>query len=373
MKNKKVIRITLVVFFLSVIFFLSNFSTIANDNTQLEALLQAIIEEKTIIPDAYLLINLGNFFLDQQLYQPAQDQYQKALKVDPSNKMALTNLSYALFKMGSYEQAFNYLDQFIVDDAAYAHAYYIKGMIFKERGEIEKAIEQYEKVIELIPNHQQLNAELGQLYLDNQQLIEANERFMEMGYSQPRPPIMNLLTAYQVDAYCYLHLGNYYRNSGDLEKAKQAYQKATQFEDDKRSIALAYFYQGEINLKEHQYDRAIIEKTLAQKTYPLGDHNFTFNSFAEAFIEIGDTYYHAGNLPEAFRHYELATNMANAEDLLAIAHYKKGLTYYRNQDYQNALREAETALTLNPDYLSDRERLIDLLIANSWSKITIKN
>ncbi|MBN2395666.1 MAG: tetratricopeptide repeat protein [Candidatus Atribacteria bacterium] len=373
MKSYKLIKITSIFFLLYVIFFLFNFSVMANDNTQLEALLQSIIEEKTNIPSSYLFINLGNFFLGQELYQPALEEYQKALEIDPSNTMAVINFSYALFKMGSFEEALSRLTQLTSDkESTYPHAYYLMGVIYREQNEIEKAIEQYEKVIDLIPNHQQVNAELGQLYLDNQQLIEANERFMEMGYAQPRPPIMDKLIAYKVDAYCYLHLGNYYRNNSDLEKAKQAYQQATHFENDQRSIALAYFYQGEINLKEHHYDRAMIEKTLAQKTYPLGDHNFTFNSFAEAFIEIGDAYYHAGNLPEAFKHYELATNMASAEDLLAHAHYKKGLTYYRDQDYQNALREAEIALSLNPDYLSDRERLIDLLIANSWSKITMK-
>ena len=178
---------------------------------------------------------------------------------------------------------------------------------------------------------------------------------------------------YQPDASCYLHLGNYYRNNGELELAKDAYQKATQFEGDERSVALAYFYQGEINLKDHNYDRAIIEKELSQKTYPLGKHQFTFNIFAEALIEIGDQYYHNGNLPEALNHYQLATNLAGSPDILAEAHYKKGLTYYRSQDYKNALREAETALSVNPEYLSDRQRLIDLLIANSWSQITKNN
>ena len=371
MKSTRTIRI-MSAFLLFFILLLASFPSQASNDTQLEELLQSIIEEKTIIPDAYTLINLGNFFIGQELYKPAEGGYRIALELDPSNKMALINLNYALFRMGEYDQVLENLDQLIATDPAYAHAHYIKGMIYKEQRKLDEAIEQYEKVVELIPNHQQLNAELGQLYLDNHQLIKANEKFMEMGYLEPRPPIMDKLIDYQVDAYCYLHLGNYYRNNGELEKAQQAYRQATQFENGDRSIALAYFYQGEINLKEHQYDRAIIEKNLAQKIYPLGDHNFTFDSFADAFLEIGDMYYHAGNLPEAFKHYELATNMASEQDILAQAHYKKGLTYYRNQDYENALREAETALSLNPDYISERERLIDLLIANSWLKITKK-
>lgn len=368
--KKSGIIITFLLFF---ILLLSNTIVFADSNIQLDELLQTIIEEKTVIPDAYTFINLGNFFMNQGLYEPALEEYQKALSVDPGNKMAAINLNYALFKTDQYDQVLNQLNQLTAQDNANAYAYYIMGLIYREQRKLDRAIEQYEKVVELIPNHQQLNGELGQLYLDDHQLIKANEKFVEMGYCQIRPPVMDKFIAHQIDAYCYLHLGNYYRNHGELDKAQQAYQRATHFEDDKRSIALAYFYLGEINLKEHQYDRAIIEKDLAQKTYPLGDHHFTFDSFAEAFIEIGDTYYHGGNLPEALHHYELATNMANAQDILALAHYKKGLTYYRSQDYENALREAETALSLNPDYLSDRQRLIDLLIANSWSEITKSN
>ena len=343
---------------------------LAEQSEQLESLLQTIIEEKTQIPDAYSFINMGNFFISNSLYEAAVKEFEKALDVDPSNQIALLNLNYSLYKMNEYDQVLTNLNKLIDHFPDSAHAYYIMGLIYKDWRQLEEAIEYYEKVIELIPNHRQLNSELGQLYLDNDQLIKANERFMEMNYNPPRPPIMNKLIACQVNAYCYLHLGNYYREKGDLEKAQMAYQKATQFSNDKRSIALAYFYLGEIELKDHQYDRAIIEKKLAQKTYPLAGYSFNFDSFGEAFIEIGDIYYHAGNLPEAFKNYQLASDLANASEILAQAHYKKGLTYYRSQDYKNALREAETALSLNPDYLSDQERLIDLLIANSWSKIT---
>ena len=367
MKRKiKISTIACCFFLFSLI--LLHFSIYASDSVNLEELLQTIIEEKTVVTDVYEIINLGNFFFSEQLYSPARDEYIKALQIDPSNKIALINLSYTFFKMGDFDKSLERLTPLAEDDIAYT--YYIRGMIFKEQRKLDEAIAQYEKVVELVPNHPQLYSELGQLYLDNHQLVKANKRFIEMGYCKYRPPIMEKLVAYQPNAYCYLHLGNYYRNNGELEQAQGAYQRATQFDDDPRSIALAYFYRGEINLKDHSYDRAIIEKELAQKVYPLGGHQFTFNSFAEALIEIGDQYYHNGILSEALTHYQLATNLANKPDILAEAHYKKGLTYYRSQDYENALREAETALTLNPDYLSDRQRLIDLLIANSWSNIT---
>ena len=62
-------------------------------DARLEALLQSIIEEKTIVPDVYQVINLGNFFRTK-LYKPAQDEFTTALQLDPANKIALINLSY---------------------------------------------------------------------------------------------------------------------------------------------------------------------------------------------------------------------------------------------------------------------------------------
>ena len=368
---KKFLNTGLIITVLLLLFFTLFFlPAAASPDARLEALLQEIIEEKTIIPDAYRVINLGNFYLSQKLYQPAQNEFTKALQVDPDNKIALINLGYTFFEMGNYEQTLSLLSQMVEDDIAYA--YYLRGKVYREQLELEKAIEQYEKLIELIPNHPQLNSELGQLYLDNHQLVKANERFMAMSYLKHQPPLLEKLSAYQPDAYCYLNLGNYYRNNGEFVLAKEAYRAATQFEGDDRSAALAYFFQGEMNLKEHNYDGAILEKELSQKVYPLAGHQFTFNNFAEALIEIGDQYYHNGNLPEALTNYQLAANLANAPEVLSLAHYKKGLTYYRSQDYENALREAETALSVNPEFLSAQQRLISLLIANSWSELTKK-
>jgi tetratricopeptide (TPR) repeat protein len=130
---------------------------------------------------------------------------------------------------------------------------------------------------------------------------------------------------------------------------------------------------GIIDLKGEKYEEAVKEKVLSQATYPLRIKDFTFDNFAQAFIEIGNMHYNAGELQKASRNYELALQLADSNYILSEAHYKLGLSYYRSQDYENAVREGEIALSLNPEYLSDQQRLIDLLIANSWSNLTKKN
>ncbi len=359
-------------FAIFLIILLAFFSTTAFASTETEKLLQEIIEGKTLKPDVFTFINMGNFYCSLDLYEPAEKEYEKALDLDEVNILARINQSYALYKIGEKESALAKLTQIIIEDPNNAFAYYVKGKIHKEALEYELAINEYEKVVELIPQNDKLISELAQLYQDNEQFIKATETYIKLGKLKSSPYILDNFLAYRESAACYLNLGDYYSNVGNFEQAVTAYNKATQFSEDKRSIAIAYYRLGLIELKGEEYEKAIREKVLSQKTYPLYIKDFTFDHFAQAFIEMGDMHYNAGDLPEAHKNYELALQLADSNYILSEAHYKLGLAYYRSEDYENAVREGEVALSLNPEFLSDQQRLIDLLIANSWSNLTKK-
>ncbi len=368
--NKKFLNLLSGLLLLIILFTL--FSSIIWANEETEKLLREIIEKKTLKPDIFNYINMGNFYCSLNLYEAAEKEYQKALDMDQSNILARIDHSYALYKMGEKEVALEELTQIIDEDPNNAFAYYVKGIIYKDALDYELAIAEYEKVAEIIPHHDKLIAELAQLYQDNAQFIKATETYIKLGRLKSSPPLLENFLAFKTNAACYLNLGDYYYNQGEIEKALDAYKQATQFPEDKRSIAIAYYQIGLIELKGEKYEQAIKEKILSQQTYPFYQEDFTFDHFAQAFLEIGDMHYEAGDLPQAYKNYELAIGLADSNYILAEAHYKMGLTYYRSQDYENALREGEIALGLNPEYLSDQQRLIDLLIANSWSNLTKK-
>jgi tetratricopeptide (TPR) repeat protein len=359
-------------FVIFLIILLSLFTSTVSASNETEKLLQEIIEGKTMKPDVFAFINMGNFYCSLDLYEPAEKEYEKALGLDGTNILARINQSYALYKIGEKESALAKLTQIIIEDPNNAFAYYVKGKIHKEALEYDLAINEYEKVAELIPQNDKLISELAQLYQDNEQFIKATETYMKLGKLKVSPYILDNFLAYQESAACYLNLGDYYSSVGNIDQAVSAYNKATQFSEDKRSIAIAYYRLGLINLKGEEYEKAIMEKVLSQKFYPLYIKDFTFDNFAQAFIEIGDMHYNAGELQKAHKNYELALQLADSNYILSEAHYKLGLSYYRSQDYENAVREGEIALSLNPEYLSDQQRLIDLLIANAWSNLTKK-
>lgn len=366
---RKNLKLSFVIF---LIILLTLFTATVFASNETEKLLQEIIEGKTMKPDIFAFINMGNFYCSLDLYEPAEKEYEKALSLDATNTLARINQSYALYKIGERESALTNLSQIITEDPNNAFAYYVKGMIFKDTLEYDLAIKEYEKVAELIPQNDKLISELAQLYQDNDQFIKATETYIKLGKIKSGPYLLNNFLAYQKSAACYLNLGDYYSSVGSIDQAVSAYNKATQFNNDKRSIAIAYYRLGLIDLKGKGYEQAIMEKILSQKTYPLYIRDFTFDNFSQAFIEIGDMNYNAGDLPKAYKNYELALQLADSNYILSEAHYKLGLAYYRSQDYENAVREGEIALSLNPEYLSDQQRLIDLLIANSWSNLTKK-
>jgi len=366
---RKNLKLSFVIF---LIILLALFTTTVFASIETEKLLQEIIEGKNMKPDIFAFINMGNFYYSLGLYEPAEKEYEKALGLDKTNILARINQSYVLYKMGERESALTNLSLIIVEDPNNAFAYLIKGMIYKDALEYDLAIKEYEKVVELIPQNDKLISELAQLYQDNEQFIEATETYIKLSKLKPSTYILNNFLAYQESAAGWLNLGDYYSSVGNIEHAVFAYTKATQFSEDKRSIAIAYYRLGLINLKGKEYEQAIMEKVLSQKFYPLYIEDFTFDNFAQAFIEIGDMHYNAGELQRAYQNYELALQLADSNYILSEAHYKLGLSYYRSQDYENAVREGEIALTLNPEYLSDQERLINLLIANSWSSLTKK-
>ncbi|OGD17129.1 hypothetical protein A2V47_07320 [Candidatus Atribacteria bacterium RBG_19FT_COMBO_35_14] len=366
---RKNLKLSFVIF---LIILLALFTTTVFASSETEKLLQEIIEGKTTKPDVFAFINMGNFYCSLELYEPAEREYEKALGLDQTNILARINQGYVLYKIGEKESALTNLSLIIIEDPNNAFAYLVKGMIYKDALEHDLAIKEYEKVVELIPQNDKLISELAQLYQDNDQFIEATETYIKLGKLKPSPNILDNFLAYQVSAAGYLNLGDYYSSVGNIDQAVFAYTKATQFSEDKRSIAIAYYRLGLINLKGKEYEQAIMEKVLSQKFYPLYIKDFTFDNFAQAFMEIGDMHYNAGELQRAYQNYELALQLADSNYILSEAHYKLGLSYYRSQDYENAVREGEIALSLNPEFFSDQQRLIDLLIANSWSNLTKK-
>jgi tetratricopeptide (TPR) repeat protein len=252
---KKNLRLNFIILIIILLAFFATTTVFASSETA--KLLQEIIEGRNAKPDIFAFINMGNFYCSLDLYEPAEKEYEKALGLDETNILARINQSYALYKMGETELALTNLSQIIIEDPNNAFAYFLKGMIYKDSLEYDLAIKEYEKVAELIPQNDKLISELAQLYQDNDQLIEATETYIKLGKLKPSPYILDNFLAYQESAACCLNLGDYYSSVGNIDQAIFAYNKAAQFTEDKKTIAIAHYRLGLINLKGKEYEQAI--------------------------------------------------------------------------------------------------------------------
>jgi tetratricopeptide (TPR) repeat protein len=62
------------------------------------------------IPAEYCYVN-GNIFFKMKKFQEAHDQYQEAIKIDPTHGDSYNNLAALYFQVKQYQKAMNYLNQ----------------------------------------------------------------------------------------------------------------------------------------------------------------------------------------------------------------------------------------------------------------------
>lgn len=136
--------------------------------------------------NAYLLKGNAHFHLDE--FQEAVQNYNMALRLDPSYDEAFKNLAYTNRELGQY---------------------------YGEKvGDLQKAIQYLNQALQAIPEDFETNRLLGVAYGISRQEAKAIEFFTKCTQIQPN------------NADAWLNLGNAYANSGDMEKGIEYQRKA---------------------------------------------------------------------------------------------------------------------------------------------------
>jgi len=159
-------------------------------------------------------------------YQTAVDLYNAAIAMDSTFARAYTGLAFAYWNRYYYETYFekNYLnyclslaEKAIEYDDRLDEAYFIKGEYFRVTGQPEKALENYDKALEINPNYYQVYLEKGHLFAslsgDYVKALESYHKGLILVQGDGRRRLLNDL------AYDYLCVGF-------IEKAKYYYHEA---------------------------------------------------------------------------------------------------------------------------------------------------
>ncbi len=133
--------------------------------------------------------------------------FRKVIEIDPRDTLGYYNLGCSYFAMGRYEEAEKSWREAIRYDrrkkergeergemprvsvtilkrTVSFHSYKSLGSLYKERSEINKAIESYGKAVEIFPTDAECYYEFGKLYLqkgDNENTKKNFEKYLQYG------------------------------------------------------------------------------------------------------------------------------------------------------------------------------------------------
>jgi len=204
------------------------------------------------------------------------------------------------------------------------------GVIFSQKGQVDKAIDQFQKALEINPTDAPAHYHLGNALLKNGRLNEAIAQFQTAVEIDPN----------YVGAYC--NFGNALFQNRQFHKAIERYEKALQinpnYAEAHSNLGAAFFQIGEL-------DDAVAEYQKALAINP---------DYAEPHSNLGNALSHKGRLDEAAAQYQKA--LAIKPDY-PEAYYNLGIVLFQKGQLDQAITQFQEALRLNPDFPQAKENL----------------
>jgi len=248
---------------------------------------------------------LGVLYIQDDDYESALRSYQQAentLAIIPENERGDLELGAFYFGMGfllnkleQHKEALPYHDLTVaaaqegnLASPLDAFAYGNRGIAYRNLGQFEQAIQDYNTVLELDPE----------------------------------------------DAFAFYNRGIAYADLGQFEQAIQDYNSALELDLE---VAAAYWGRGIAYHQLEQYQQAI------------GDYNSALEldpEYAFAFYSRGGAYYNLEQYQQAIDDYNSALEL---DPEYAFAFYSRGLAYHQLEQYQQAIGDYNSALELDPE------------------------
>ncbi len=202
---------------------------------------------------------------------------------------------------------------------------------YKELDEPRSAIDLYERLIVLEPDNAGAHLDLGNLYIDQENYIEAIEVF-QLGLD--RSPEVNSLK---------FALGRAYKASGEYQSAIEQFNQVINRNPHNYEVyyqlGLIYYDQGDVDQAIESLESAI-----------------RFNDeYVTAYLKLGEIYLEEDN------HYRAVSYFSNAVEInpdYSLNYYYLGRAYFELEMYQAAQAELIKALRRQPN-LTKASELLD--------------
>lgn len=247
--------------------------------------------------------------------------YKKHLEYHPDSNAAVYNAAY-IYKndLFSIKKALDLLSNFIAKNKKVEdYVYELRGDIYREEKEYQKAIADYTKAIELNPKNGSYYNELAWCYRDSNQPQKAIESFNKAEEVEPG------------FGYAYSNLGDLYQRLKQPENAVAAYQKALEIRPDNYDV-YGFRYPSYMELNNFVQAKADIEEySKHRKLSSLDVYN------------LGVCYYFMKDFTSAKREYVKAIDLDNNN---SWAHLESGIMSLFFCDINEASKEIITFFEL---------------------------
>ncbi|CAA0837831.1 Probable UDP-N-acetylglucosamine--peptide N-acetylglucosaminyltransferase SPINDLY [Striga hermonthica] len=287
--------------------------------------------------NACALTHCGILYKDEGRLVEAAEMYQKALKADPSYKLAaeclaivLTDLGTSLKLAGNSQEGIQKYYEAIKIDPHYAPAYYNLGVVYSEMMQYDTALSCYERAAIERPMYAEAYCNMGVIYKNRGDLESAIACYDRCLTVSP-----NFEIAKNNMAIALTDLGTKVKLEGDINQGVAYYKKALcynwHYADAMYNLGVAY---GEM-LK---FDMAIVFYELA----------FHFNPHcAEACNNLGVIYKDRDNLDKAVECYQMALSI---KPNFSQSLNNLGVVYTVQGKMDAAASMIEKAIVANPTY-----------------------
>lgn len=250
-------------------------------------------------------------------YDNAERHCMQLWRQEPTNTGVLLLLSSIHFQCRRLDKSAHFSTLAIKQNPMLAEAYSNLGNVFKERGQLQEALENYRHAVRLKPDFIDGYINLAAALVaaaDMEQAVQAYVSALQ----------------YNPDLYCVRSdLGNLLKALGRLDEAKACYLKAIETRPDFAvawsNLGCVFNAQGEIWLAIHHFEKAV---TL--------DPNFL-----DAYINLGNVLKEARIFDRAVAAYlralNLSPNHAVVHGNLACVYYEQGLIDLAIDTYRRAI------------------------------------
>lgn len=276
-------------------------------------------------------IETGLKFANENEYEKAIKEFEKALKLFPNDEDSLFNLGFVYADMGDNVKAYESFKALINTNPKHIEAFNNLGLLFAKQGKFNDAVFVYEKGIEQNPAAALLYNNMGNVYYDTGKYEKALQCFKKAGELDP---------IYSERLY---HLGiSSIAQDGKMDDMIKKLEESAKKNVNKAKSA-------------HDLGVAYMDRKMHDKAIEAFNNSLSIDpNYLSSYVNLGYCYQHKDQLDMAIKAFEkaLILNPKSAKTYNTI-----GLLYDKLDKPEIAVKAYRKAVALDPTYANSHYML----------------